>query len=366
MFLNPFPYAFGLDIGDLSIKAVALRNTTRRRLERSFEITALRSTRLPHGLIVNGVIEEPEKVRKYISHLLTDVHGKEKPIRSQWVVATLPDIQAFLKRIDIDKDATDVIEEDVFYAAKRHIPFGEDEYYIDWQMMPPNADGKASVLVGAVPKRIADIYTYLLESMDLGVVGLEIEAVAVARTMITAKKSYEGEARGILNLGATRSSFTVFDHDQIQFSVSLPFSGEAVTQEISRQCHVSYETAEQQKLAVGLEYKKEFQTCWSSVTGMTEHLTNEIQKAMQYYATHFPNANKITHITMCGGGATMKRLDRILSLKLKTTARPGNVWKNLSAASIPKISLDDSLRYAAAVGLAMRAATNPFFTADTV
>lgn len=367
MFLNPFPDAFGLDIGDLSIKVVQLRNTSRRHLHRSFEPVVCRSTKLPHGLVMNGIIQEPEKIRKYILHLLLDIRNGERAVKSQWVAAAIPDVQAFLKRIDIDKDPNDVIEEDILYAAKRHIPFGEDEYYIDWQIAPGDgAQGKTSALIGAVPKRIADMYTYLLESLNLGVVALEIEAVAVARAMITATKTYEGEARGILNLGATRTSFTVYDHDQIQFSVSLPFSGEAITEEIVRQCHMSYETAEKQKIVVGLEYKKEHRSCWSSITAMTDGLINEIQKASKFYQTHFPNANNITHITMCGGGAMMKRLDRILSLRLKTTARPGNVWKNLDTAKTPPLSAAEAIRYAPAIGLAIRAAANPFFLSEAI
>lgn len=367
MFLNPFPNAFGLDIGDLSIKAALLRNTTRRRFERSFEPVVCRSTKLPPGLVENGIIQEPEKVRKYIQHLLHDVLADAHPIRSQWVVGGLPDVQTFLKRIDIDKPPTDVIDEDVAFAAKKHIPFGEDEYYIDWQMMPGNGSSeKTSVLIGAVPKRIADMYTYLLESLGLGVIALEMESIAVARTMITAEKTYEGEACGILNLGATRTSFTVYDHGQIQFSVSLPFSGERITNEIVRQCHMSYETAEEQKIAVGLEYKKEYKNCWSSITQMIEALTREIQKATRYYETHFAGTNRITHITMCGGGAKMKRLDRILAVKLKTAAAAGNPWKNLAGRGHPPLSPDVSIGFTAAIGLAMRAAANPFFLNDAL
>lgn len=367
MFLTPFPNAFGIDIGDLSIKAVLLRNTTRRRFKRSFEPIAVRSTKLPKGLVENGIIQEPEKVRKYIQHLLHDVMDNEHPINGQWVVAGLPDVQAFLKRIEIDKQPDDVIEEDIDYAARRHIPFGEDAYYIDWQILPSNgASTKTSVLIGAIPKRVADLYTYLLESLDLGVIALEFESVAVARAIITAAKTYENEARGILNLGATRTSFTVYDHEQIQFSVSLPFSGEMITEEIMRQCHLSYESAERQKIAIGLEYKKEFQNCWSSVAKITDGLIQELEKTIAFYATHFPNANPIKQITMCGGNASMKRLDRILSMKLKTAVKTGNVWKNLASKKSAPLPPEASLSYAAAIGLGIRAATNPFFPGDTM
>jgi type IV pilus assembly protein PilM len=367
MFLNPFAGAFGLDIGDLSIKAVQLVNHSRLRRRRSYDVEVLRSTKLPKGLIVNGVIQEPEKVRKYISHLLYDAQDGSKPITSRWVVASLPDAQAFVKRIDIDKRSADIIREDITEAARHHIPFGEDEYYIDWQIMGGKERGeKTSVLISAISKSVADTYTYLLESLGLGVIALEQEAIAVTRAMITASKQYEGEARGILNLGAARSSFTVFDRDQLQFSVSLPFSGDAITETIARKCHLSYADAEKQKISTGLEYRKDREQCWASIKSVTDALAQEIQKAFRFYTTHFPDTNAVTHITMCGGGSSLRRLDRVISTKLKITAQPGNAWKNLGSTKPPPTDQEEGLRYTIAIGLALRAAANPFFTKDSI
>lgn len=365
MFTTPFPSAFGVDIGDRSIKVVQLRNVSRRHGSQSFEPVVIRRTTIPPGLIVNGVIQESEKVRKYLLHLLEGARPSERRISSHWVVASLPDVQGFLKRIDIEKPHEDIIDEDVYSAAKRHIPFEENDYYIDWQVMPTEEKQNiSSILVAATPRKNADMYTHLLESVGLGVIALEIETVAMARSLITASKDYEHEARAILDLGAARSSVTVFDHDQIQYSLSLPFSGDRITEKISEMCHLSYEEAEAKKIQTGLEYMRDNEPCWNSVGESANELALEVQTAINFYYSHFSNTNKITHITMCGGGAAMKRLDRLLSLKLKITARPGNVWKNLSLNKKPPLDEINSLEYAAAIGLALRAAANPFFTRD--
>jgi hypothetical protein len=42
------------------------------------------------------------------------------------------------------------------------------------------------------------------------------------------------------------------------------------------------------------------------------------------------------------------------------------VWKNLSAKKQIPISDEESLGYATAIGLALRAADNPFFKHDTI
>lgn len=63
---------------------------------------------------------------------------------------------------------------------------------------------------------------------------------------------------------------------------------------------------------------------------------------------------------MCGSGSNLKGLDRLLSLELKIECRPGHVWKNLSTKQIVPVPEEESLGYATAVGLVLRAADNPF------
>ena len=366
MFFNPFPNAVGVDIGDLSIKVVQLNNLSRRGRGPSYGLSTARSTQLPHGLIINGVLERPETVRKYLSHLFHKTAENEKPIKTPWCVVSVPDNQGFIKLIQIDKEPEDIIEEDIIIASKKHIPFQEDDYYMDWQIVPDNSadENYTNILIASIPKKIADMYTYLMESLGMAVVALEIGALASARAMITVNKEYTGEARAVLDIGATRSTVTIFDHNHIQFSRSIPYSGEILTMSIAQKLHISYDEAEMKKKAYGLEYTKS--KSWSILAELTDELVDQIEKTLNFYYSHFPNANKITHITMCGGGAALKNLDKILSLKLKISAKPGRVWKNLFSPKPITIDETKSIRFTKAVGLALRAAGNPFFNSDTL
>ncbi len=366
MLLHPFPNAFGLDIGDLSIKLVQLHNVSLRHHKPAYTLQTFRSTELPAGLIINGELQEPEKVRKYLEHLLAGGRKGVKPVRSRWVVASLPDTQGFLKLLTIGKKPEDVIEEDILIVAKKHIPFDEDDYYVDWQIMPDATNvSETKVLIGATPKRISDMYTYLLESLGLGVVSLEIESLATTRAMITADKTYDGEARAILDIGAARSTLIVFDRGHIQFTRSLPFSGNVFTTAIAQKLRISMEDAEQKKMHDGLMYKKS--KTWPIMSKLAEDLAVQVEKSIQFYYSHFPNANNVTHVTMCGGGALMNGLDKYLSTKLHIDARPGHVWKNLFSGKQSPVPNDpEALHYATGIGLALRAADNPFFISDLI
>lgn len=368
MFWRIFENAFGLDISDLSVKLVQLRNISFLSREPRFSLRAYRTMPLPPGLIVNGELEQPEEVRKLIQELLSDGRGQRPPIKGYWVVASIPETQGFIKLIRTESDPRGMTHEDIIALAKRHIPFAEEEYYLDWQMIIPKKatddDPPAyTLLIGATPKTISDSYTYLLETLGLGVIAMENEAVAVARAMITASKTYAEEARLVLDIGATGTRALVYDHDTIQFSTQLPFSGELLTTAIAQKLNLSHDEAEAKKKQDGIAFSKG--PLWPIVTGLIDAFVDDLKKTIDFYYAHFSETHRITHITTCGGSAALPGLTDVLSTKLGIETKPGNPWKNISPKAA-KDRLPEGAELATAIGLALRAADNPFLTHDSV
>ncbi len=356
---NPFSGAFGLNIGDLSIKLVQL--TPSAFYERQyFKIKELRSTSLPPGLIANGEIQQPELVREKLLHLLGKNSEGKKAINSTWVVASLPEPQTFLKLIDIENGDNELTSVDVAYQAKKHLPFELEDTYLGWQVITPAVDNnKKQALIGAVPKTIADSYTYLLESVGLNPIALETEAVAISRAMITAEKDYTGQARAILDLGKTRSSLIVYDNNSIQFNTTLNFSGEIVTAAIQQGLKIDYDQAEDLKIKNGLKYDSGNPKYLTVVSEIAENLIKEIKTALLFYKEHFNNTNNINHITLCGGMANWENIDNFISRQLKITSHPGHPWKNLNNKKLYNYDENKSMGLATTIGLALRAIQNP-------
>lgn len=362
MFLrNPFVGAFGLDIGDLSIKLVQLKRKKLPGKSVSYDIKEIRSIALPPGYIVDGEIQQPEMVRKKILQLLGKEGEKYSPIKTPWVVADLPEPQTFLKAIIIDASPEDLTEEDIIYQARKHLPFDLNEAYIDWQITNKGQKEQVSrIIIGAVPKVISDSYTYLLESVGLQPIALEIEAASIARALVTANKDYVGEARAILDLGATRSSLVIYDHDTLQFSTNINFSGEIITTALTQNLKMEYSDAEKIKIKNGMIYDKTKPNYLKTITNLTDKLINEIRSALDFYQEHFSDPNPITHITMTGGVSNLKNLDSTISRKLKISARLGNTWKNVSSEPVREEYKQIGSTYSSAIGLALRAAQKPW------
>lgn len=356
---NPFSGAFGLEIGDLSLKLVQLSSSPF--YERQyFKIKELRSTSLPPGLIAGGEIQQPELVRKKLLYLLGKDGGNFKPINSSWVVANLPEPKTFLKLIDVESSDNVLTSVDVAYQAKKHLPFELEDAYLDWQVISPTATTKKrQVLIGATPKIAADAYTYLLESVGLNPIALEVESAALARSMITADKDYSGQARAILDLGGTRSSLIIYDNNSIQFTTTLNFSGEVVTAAIEQGLKIEHAQAEDLKIKNGLKYDSHNPKYLTAVSGIAENLISELKKALLFYKEHFNNTNAVSRITLCGGMAAWENIDNFISRQLKITAHPGHPWKNLRNKKLYDYDPNKSLPLACAIGLALKAIQNP-------
>lgn len=358
MFLsNPFTGAFGLEIEDLSLTLTQLRRHKPFRKPVYFSVENIRTAALPPGCILNGEIEQPEIVRRKIMHLLGS-DKTYKPLRSNWVVANLPELKTFLKRITINIPTADLLPEDVEYHAAKHLPFEMSETYLDWQIIT-SGNETTDLLLAGVPKTIADSYTYLLEAAGLNVLALEPESIALSRSLITQSKDYTGEARALLHLGPTRSSIVIFDHDMVQFSTSLPFSTEMTITSISQQMKISSSEAADYLFKFGVKHVKEYPKYLPAIDKLVSELVEKIKQTLQFYRDHFDGANPITHITMSGPLADLENLSVILSQKLKISSSPANVWKNVSPIRLPEEKQKRGLSMATAIGLALRAAENP-------
>lgn len=359
LFSQPFSGAFGLDIGDLSIKLMQLVPHYRFNGQTNFSIKEMRRVALPPGYIVNGELQQPEMVRKKILHILGKEGDAFKPIKVPWVVACLPEPKTFIKMIHVDLPCAELTEEDIAYQLKKHLPFNVEDTYFDWQKITPACEsaGVSKVLIAAVPKVIADSYTYLLESAGLTPLALEVEAITLMRVMITANKIYTGEARAILDLGATRSSLIIYDQDSVQFSTSLDFSGELLTTAIMQELKVDYRRAEELKIKNGLNYDEKYPKYLKVALTLVDKMIGDIKKSLVFYKERFEDPNPVTHFTLCGGVSCYDKLDSTIAQKLKISARLGNPWKNLNDNKFNPPAKYQSAIITTALGLALRAAT---------
>lgn len=361
---NPLSGAFGLDMGDHSFKLVQCKRA--RGKTEQYALTAWNATAIPPGVMDDGEIVNPDAAAKLIAMTVCNAHGC---LNGKAVIASLPESKTFVKVITV---AAGLNEEQVRQAVVKEIednvPLPADDLYFDWQYAaeresePLAADnGNAAdqqnerqVIYGAVSKKIADSYTDVLERAGLVPISLDIEATAIARALI-AKDDLATSAIGLLDIGAERSSLVISEHGCVQISLSIPISGNEITEKISEGLAVTPDDAELLKKECGLDATRCGDNMWNILLPLIDDMTEKIRNALRFYKVGLPEGQKIDHILLCGGGARFKEIDTVLSRRLAIKVRRGNPFVNLAQSIPAKFPVDDALSYTVAIGLGMRA-----------
>src|SRR3989338_402730 len=102
-FFNVSSAAFGLDISDLSVKAVQLKKK-----KGGFFLSSFGEFQVPAGVIDRGQIKEEKELADILKRIRNEVHGTK--IQTPCVVASLPEEQAFLQIIQLPRMSKDELE----------------------------------------------------------------------------------------------------------------------------------------------------------------------------------------------------------------------------------------------------------------
>lgn len=354
---------FGLDISDLSIKAIEIGIRAGKKY-----IRATGSAAVPLGYIEDGEIKNEEGVAEIIKKIL---EKSEKKFTSKYAVLSLPETKTFIKVIEIpekNQPAKETIREEL----PRHMPISSEDVQMDWQGNNEDQKNK-KFLVGVVPQSVAEEYTNVCKMAGVGVAALEIEAQAIARSVLTEEnktkdinwlsklinkkdspknKNRDYPPKIIVDFGATRTSLILVDEGFIQFTNNLnKISGKNITDKISRELSLSEDEAEKAKIICGTNPKRCKGAVLKIINNNIDELINEIINADNFYQTHFGKDTSSLEIVLCGGGANMFNLDGILEDRLGRKVEYGDPLKNIETKPEKREGL---LSYTTAIGLALR------------
>lgn len=359
-FLTLKPEAFGLDISDLSLKIIKLDKKGA-----GFDLASFGKTTIKPGIIKKGEIKKEKNLVEAIKKGLADIKGKK--IKTKYVVASLPEEEAFLQVIQMPCLAEEDLKSAVIYEAENYIPLPIEKVYLDSQVIQPlsNHLDHCDVLIAALPKEIVDPYFNCLKEAGLKPLALEIESLSAIRALIKEEKSNFPVL--LIDFGATRTSFIIFSGYSLRFTSSIPVSSSKFTEAISQTMKIDLEKAEKLKFKYGLETQgvKEGGEVFEALIPPLTDLIEQIKRHLNYYQSHSvhehlaPGSKGVEKILLCGGGAYLKGLTSFLSRELKMPVEVADPWINVFPQTQkkpikPPAGIDDTLCYTTAIGLALR------------
>lgn len=319
-------YSIGLDISDLNLKAVQLSQSGKK-----IKVQALSRVDLPKGIIERGSIKDKQVVLSALETLL------KKPTYGSFtanqVVACLPETRTFIKQITVEK-GPNKLENIIESEIEKYIPMSVNEICYDWQVINEQADDY-QILIGAAPNHIVEQYIDLVKSARLEISALEIEAMPICRSLLveeSAKTKLDNNnenAYGIIDIGAKRTSLIVYTNSSIAFTISLPISGEEITERIAKTLEITRDQAEKAKIICGFDKSNARGIISDILADMVQNLVGRINDAIEYYAKNYPNFPSIKKLYIAGGGANIKNLCEILSKELNIEVVKGNPFLNI-------------------------------------
>lgn len=356
--------AFGLDISDRCLRLVQLKKRGKKIIVQSYN-----EIKLPPQCIEEGEIKQPQALLDCLHKLIKTKHGRGK--LSGEIVSVLPERKTFLKLIEVPKNGDEEIqisqekknkkgdaikneiwEQKIKKILPEHIPVDIENTYFDWQLINEAGDYQ-TVLIGACPQGIIDSYIKVISQANLIPAVLEIEAAAIARTLI---KEGEGDngAQIVIDIGANRTGLFLYDHNVIKFTITLPVSGNQITQTIMETLDFDFEKAEQAKVVCGLDRNKCHGALLEIFSETIAELQTQITKAIDFYQSNFSQTNEIKKITLCGGGANFINIAEIIEEKTGIKTVNSNPWQKIKNPNPKYFTADKSQSFITAIGLALR------------
>lgn len=339
--------AVGLDLSDSAVTALELI-----RRKDSYVVGRFGRRALPSGAISGGYVNDKEGVIAELTKLKDELH-------LDFVHASVSEEKAYLFKTSIPRVPSKEMRSVLEFKLEEHVPVPAAETVFDYTVIAPNGHAPPDhidVGVTVLPRKVVDTYTELLSVAELVPLSFEIEAQAIARAVV---KGGDRGAHLIVNFGEEKTGLFIVSDAVVYFTSTVTIGGRNITEAFAKHLSVSREEAEKIKRERTALFARADGELFFSLMNAVSALKDEVNKLSVYWRTHQDAGGdarkKIEKVVLTGRDAALPGFDEYLALSLSVPVEVGNVWRNICSFDdyIPPIPFDESLDYAAAVGLAL-------------
>lgn len=336
--------AIGLDISDASMRFIELVETNK-----GLVIGRFGEQSIPRGAIESGEVKKPAELRATLSTL-------KKEHNLQFVAVSLPEEKAYLFELQLPKVKYSELRGAIELALEDHVPIKANEALFDYDIIKEE-EMSFLVSVSAIPRTLVDGYLEAFSGTGITPVSFEIEAQSVSRSVI---RKNDTHTVMIVDFGRTRTGIAIVSNGIVGFTSTVPVGGAALTSAIAKHFSVSIEEAEKVKQEKGITGGDDNEELSTALMSSISVLRDELRKHYIYWQTHDDGYGKkrpaIEKIYLCGGDSNLAGFVEYLAVGLEVPAALANVLVNVNPLDlyVPEINFGDSLRYATAIGLALR------------
>ncbi|MBP9686548.1 MAG: type IV pilus assembly protein PilM [Candidatus Doudnabacteria bacterium] len=333
-FFKKRPSILGVDIGTSDIKIVQLTHTGERPHLDTYGIV-----NLSYQLNTDDSNAVVAKAADILKQLVEHAGATTKRC-----VISLPNSAVFTSIIDMPDLSEKDLEKAIQFEAKKYVPLPISEVILSWSVVGRNEAAKTrSILLTAVPKHLQESYLKLFALAGLELEVIEIEALALIRSLIFDTQSNHV----IIDIGAKSTGINFIKEGFLQLSRSVNVGGDTITSQIGQVLNISQSRAEQ--------FKKDFGISGGSfipeaVRPVLETIRNETKQLFTIYQARGVNVGKIV---LVGGGSALPGLVEFFA-ELGVPVELGDPLRSLAyPPAVETVLRRYALHLSVAIGLAM-------------
>lgn len=336
--------AVGLDISDVSMRFVELVEK-----RKGSVIGRFGERTIPRGVIESGDVKKTADLRAIFSDI-------KKVYNLEFVSVSLPEEKAYLFELHLPVMKLRDIRGAIELVLEEHVPIRADEAIFDYDIIKED-EATINVGVSAVSQSLVDGYLEAFSGAGITPVAFEIEAHSIARSIIP---TGDKNTFMTVDFGKTRTGIAIVSEGAVKFTSTVPVGGGSITDAIAKNLKVPYEEAEKIKHEKGISLSDPNEDLSLALMSTVSILRDEISKHQAYWQGHLDDYGKkrpkIEKIYLCGGDSNLAGFASYLASGLSSPVELANAMVNVNTLDeyIPEISFNDSLRYATALGLALR------------
>lgn len=285
------PSYFGLDIGSSSIKLAKLNGNR-------IEGLGIANNSVGKNLMAMSNAERIGLVESL------KILIKDSGIRARQVVASIPESLVYSRVLKFPFMSTPELATAIKWELDQTVPFPPNEIEVSWVILSKpervTGDEKIIVYVVAVPTKISDIYTNMLELVGLEPVRLENEVPPISR--VFSSHLSDSNPSVILNMGASGTGMVLAGKEILYGNYYMPVGGNALTRFIADSFNLPVNQAESYKRTYGLAKDQLEGKMFLVLKPIIDNVLSEVKKMIIAYQNEYPG-NTVSRIVLTGGGS---------------------------------------------------------------
>ncbi len=344
----------GLDIGSSAIKAIELKAAGK-----GFRVVGFGTEPVPPESIVDGAIIDGAAVADAIRRLF-----ETRGFKTKEVAASLSGNSVIVKKISMPPMTTAELGESIYWEAEQYIPFAVQDVNLDFQVLsggPTAKNGTAGgsagmdvLLVAAKKEKIAD-YTGVITQAGRIPVVMDVDAFALQNAYQLNYTPEAGAVIALINAGASAININVISGYQSYFTRDISIGGNAYTEALQKELHLSYDEAEHLKRGSTVS-GIDFEHARPILRAVTENVLLEVQKTFDFFRGT-AQADRIDRLVLSGGTSRVDGFSEMLAERFDTDVEIFDPFRNVSFDPERfgvQSTADVAATSAVALGLALR------------